>query len=85
MMTARQMGRKGGKTTGASKVRGDADHYRALAAKSAEARRRTPESREECRCGHERRNHFTIISGAIACNHFGCGCGDFDLALPPVE
>lgn len=32
-MTPRQMGRKGGKTTGASKVRGDSAYYRALAAK----------------------------------------------------
>lgn len=38
-MTASQMGRKGGKATGASKVRGDSAYYRALAAKRTKALR----------------------------------------------
>ncbi len=35
-----RMGRKGGKTTGACKVRGDSEYYRKLGRKSATARRK---------------------------------------------
>lgn len=52
------LGRKGGLASGESKVRGDSEHYRRLAAKSAEARRRCfcverwcHVPHDECECG----------------------------------
>jgi len=41
---AAALGRKGGKATGASKVRGDAEHYRDMAVKSAAVRRAKAEA-----------------------------------------
>lgn len=45
------IGKKGGETKGKSKVRGDAEYYKAISAKAAKARKkkRTAANQRECR------------------------------------
>ena len=49
------IGSKGGKTTGKSKVRGDADYYRRISQKAAEARKRKREGNDVPATGKENR------------------------------
>ena len=71
---AAELGRRGGivggLVTGPSKVRGDAEHYRAMAAKSAETRRVAAHRDGRCHCDMR-----PCIAGHVGAADGHCDCG----------